>query len=260
MTRDGRPAALLVRADAGQLLPALAADCVDAVVTDPPWNLGRPYGRAGDRLPEEDYVAWLNEVLRECGRVSRGPVVGCIGSRNAGRVDRLVAGTGLQVAHLLAWHREPGAPETVLVAAPPGWSATDRAVAAAHRTLRRTPEVRRRRGHPVPKPVPVMAALVRLSCPPGALVLDPFAGVGSTLVAARATGRRSLGLEIEERFCRTAAGRLRPVGAAPPAPARLPVRAADARQGRREVIPSSPCVRGGAVEAVLPDRGDVPVA
>jgi DNA modification methylase len=199
----------MVCADADHLLPALPTDCVDAVVTDPPWNLGRQYGRRTDRLPDSDYVHWLNRVFTECSRISRGPVVACIGSHNTHRIGRLLAGTGLQVAHRLAWYRQPDGPEAVIVCAPAGWTAAAHLLERADRVLRTTGEARRRWGHPVPKPVPVMAALVRLACPAGALVLDPFAGVGSTLVAARAAGRRAIGIDLEESFCRTTADRLR---------------------------------------------------
>ncbi|WP_170182443.1 DNA-methyltransferase [Blastococcus colisei] len=160
-------------------------------------------------MPDEDYVSWLNEALAECCRVSTGPVVACIGAHNAQRIDQLLLGTGLQVAHRLSWHRESGKPETVVVAAPPGWAAARPRVDAADRVLRRTPELRRRWAHPVPKPVAMMAALVQLACPRGGLLLDPFAGTGSTLVAAHRAGRRSIGLELEEDYCRTAVRRLR---------------------------------------------------
>jgi site-specific DNA-methyltransferase (adenine-specific) len=63
--------------------------------------------------------------------------------------------------------------------------------------------------HPAEKPVGLLRELIEISSRMGETVLDYFAGIGSTLVAARLEGRRAIGIEIEERWCEIAAERLR---------------------------------------------------
>lgn len=62
--------------------------------------------------------------------------------------------------------------------------------------------------HPTPKPLGVTRWLIEKSTDSGQVVLDPFAGSGTTLVAAKRLGRKAIGIEISERFCEIAAKRL----------------------------------------------------
>jgi site-specific DNA-methyltransferase (adenine-specific) len=62
--------------------------------------------------------------------------------------------------------------------------------------------------HPTQKPLGILDPLIRYACPPDGLVVDPFAGSGSTLDAARQSGRRAIGIERHEPYAEAAAKRL----------------------------------------------------
>jgi site-specific DNA-methyltransferase (adenine-specific) len=62
--------------------------------------------------------------------------------------------------------------------------------------------------HPTEKPGPLLETLLSVVCPKGGTVLDPFAGSGSSLYAARALGHRAIGVEADERYCEVIAKRL----------------------------------------------------
>ena len=71
------------------------------------------------------------------------------------------------------------------------------------------PSERRNSKHPTIKPVALMRYLVRLVTPPGGVVLDPFAGSGTTIEAARLEHCRAIGIEREAEYCADILERLR---------------------------------------------------
>ncbi len=77
------------------------------------------------------------------------------------------------------------------------------------------------RGYPTEKPVDLMKIPIEHSTAPGEVILDPFCGGGSSLVAAKLLGRRAVGFDISEEACEITARRLsgKPAPVKPTAPA-----------------------------------------
>lgn len=101
-------------------------------------------------------------------------------------------GQGFRYSHELVCHASKGVPVV-----------HDRTVANVLRHPRAKPV-----HHPSPKPVDLMADLLRVVAPPGGLVVDAFAGSASTLIAARRLGVHAIGIESDRGHAEHAAERL----------------------------------------------------
>jgi site-specific DNA-methyltransferase (adenine-specific) len=86
-----------------------------------------------------------------------------------------------------------------------GWTETGTRIVQSVIVAR---SMHRRAIHPTEKPPGILDPLIRYACPPGGTVLDWCAGSGSTAVAARLSGRKSVLIEADERYCEAIVRRL----------------------------------------------------
>ncbi len=199
----------LYRADCLEVLAAMPPASADLVVVDPPWNLGLEYGRHDDGMTDADYREWLHRVLTSCGRMARGSVVLLPGWHNLIRLAEMLPSAELVPDACSTWrcrHRAPTATEPLIILrAEAGFRRSPLRLAGL---IADADDPGDASCHPCPKPVELMAQLVGRWAPDGGLVFDPFSGAGSTLVAARLLQQPAIGVELEGRFCATAARRI----------------------------------------------------
>lgn len=225
----------IYHADCREVLPGLSG--VGLVLTSPPFNLsegghnpGRGpgcewtgladgYASHDDALPHAEYVDWQRDVLRKCWATLRSdgavyyqhkPLL----SRGPDRRVRLpfeLIPEEMPLRQIVTWHRGSGfmrqfthyVPtfEWLLLLTKPDFRITTRDVFDVWRI---PPEA----GSEHPAPFPLKLATQAVGTTTAGLVVDPFAGSGTTLRAAKDLGRRAIGIEIEERYCEIAATRL----------------------------------------------------
>lgn len=203
--------------DCREVLPEISG--ADLIVTDPPYVFGiastfeeGKAGGWGDLMNAGGiYAGWLREFWRIVS--NRAGAAWVFNSWRSFPV--LVRGAHearWPIESLMIWDKEwigPGGSrglrpsyEVVALFCHPEFQVRDRG----------TPDIWRAKWagakefHPAEKPVALLRRMIAAGGGPG-VVLDPFCGSGSTLVAAKAEGRKSIGIEIEERHCEIAAQR-----------------------------------------------------
>ena len=184
----------------------------DVLCTDPPYGIGWIRG-AKERRGDVGHRG----IVGDADTFTRDAALFAWGDRPAAVFGSFYAPPPLTVRQILVYRKAPDAGvvgsttgyrrdvEPIFLTGPwprrpAAWSSviTSNALGAVH--------LAGRYGHPHAKPVDVMETLIA-ACPPG-VIADPFAGSGSTLVAARNLGRQAIGVEIDERYAEKAARRL----------------------------------------------------
>lgn len=202
----------LYYADCRDVLPDLSAD---VLVTDPPYGIS--HNSAAGAWAVKGAASWAGQsIAGDADTALRDEVLSWWGQ---GR-PALVFGTWKRprppVARaVLMWDKGPQTGmgdlslpwkpnwEEIYVLGPGFTGSRDPGVLHGHTLV--TWESKGR-GHPHEKPVSLLRYLIS-KCPSG-VVLDPFAGSGTTLRAAKDLCRQAVGIEVEERYCELIAARL----------------------------------------------------
>ena len=211
MPTDAEPVRVL-EGDCLPVLRAFPAAVFDAVITDPPYNVGLEY--AGDATSDRraDYPGWCREWFGELRRVCRGPALVSCGVANLGmwhaiEVPRWVmcwwkpASSGRCAVGFNNW-------ETILVYGKLAKVGCD----VIRTTEQASLPARHKReaiAHPCPKPVEWAAKQIAVACPPGGVVLDCFGGTGTVGIAAVRAGCRAVLIEQSPAYAAVARNRVR---------------------------------------------------
>ena len=203
-----RPRNEVIHGDCVQVMRRMESASVDFILTDPPY-LVRYRSRDGRTVRNDDNSAWLEPAFAEMYRVLK-PGSFCLSFYGWNVADKFIA----------AWH----AAGFRIV----GHVVFRKQYASSVRFLRYEHECAYllakgdvelpedapsdvvdwvytgNRLHPTQKSVEMLKPLVTAFCPAGGVVLDPFCGSGSTLVAARELGRSFIGVELDRRHHQTA--------------------------------------------------------
>lgn len=221
-------------------LASLADKSVDHVITDPPYDehthgAGRR-GHTGYDEKTKSRRATFNGT-RDLGFDAIDAATMAAGAVQFARVTRRwvlvfcavemihawresLEETGLDYVRTAIWRKTGSTPqftgdrpaqacEAIVIAHPPGrkrWNGGGRhGFYEAHIVLNHSNE---QRVHTTQKPLALMEALVRDFTDPGELICDPFAGSGTTGVAARRLGRRFVGWELDPKYAEVARRRI----------------------------------------------------
>lgn len=202
----------VLHGDCTQVLRSLPSESVDLVVTDPPYFV-RYRDRAGRSIANDGDPGSVLGAFNDLYRVLK-PDTFCVsfyGWNSVSAFFEAWKSAGFKAVGHIVWHKgyssrrgflnarheqayvlakgHPGKPARPLDDVQP-WEYSGNIV------------------HPTEKAVSVLKPLIQSFSQPGALILDPFAGSGSTLVAAALTGRTYLGIELEAKYVEHARRRL----------------------------------------------------
>lgn len=216
------------------------------IVTSPPYNLDMSYGGSDDALSYEDYLKFSEQWMRQCFNASYDDTRFCLNiplDKNKGGHTSVYADlvstakdVGWQYFSTIVWNEgnisrrtawgswlSASAPyviapvEMIVIFYKSQWKKREKGESTISRDdfMQWTNglwtfngESAKRIGHPAPYPIELPSRCIDLFSYKGDVVLDPFLGSGSTLVAAKLKERYGVGVDIHKDYCQLSSNRL----------------------------------------------------
>jgi len=198
----------VIQGDCIQVLSHVPSASIDMVLTDPPY-IAKYVTRDGQRIANDDRADWLQPAFAQVFRVLKRDSF-CISFYGWPQVDKFMQAWRLAgfrpVGHLIFQKSYSSKSvflsyrhEQAYLLAKGSPALPEKAISDVQQW-----KFSGNKLHPTQKPVPNLIPLIEAFSKPGNIVLDPFCGSGSTLVAAGLSGRRFAGIELSSDYCETA--------------------------------------------------------
>ena len=184
--------------DCRDIMREMPADHFDAVITDPPYGIAFK-GEKWDTATPRGFQSWCESWAVEALRIVKpgGYLLAFSAPRTYHRLAAGIEDAGFEIRDTMAWLRADGKASAVDQGAPDhGWPVFKYQPKAPTHERPKVGGVQ----HVTVKPLDLMRYLIRLVVRPGATILEPFAGSGTTLQAAAMEGVNAVGCELDERY------------------------------------------------------------
>ena len=232
-------------------IDSIKSNSIDLIVTSPPYNVDIKYETYNDRIPYDKYLEFSENWLAKCYSLTKDDGRLCLNiplDKNKGGQQSVCADlttiakkVGWKYHATIIWNEQnisrrtawgswlsASAPfviapvEVILVLYKKRWKKTsgsrkssilrDEFLEWTNAVWNFSGESKNKVGHPSPFPVELPKRCIKLFSFVGDVVLDPFLGSGTTLIACLETAREGIGIEIDENYCKLAVKRLKKYG------------------------------------------------
>jgi len=234
----------VILGDTIKVMKNIPDNSIDLVFADPPYNIGIKYDNYKDNLSQKDYIEWTDKWLDEVTRVLKqtGSLYVAINDENAAEFVAMLKNKGLFMRNWIIWYYTFGEHQknkftrshTHIL-----YFVKDKKNFIFNSNVIRIMSVRQKigdkranpkgripddvwkisriagnfkeriKGFPCQMPIKVLERIILASSNEGDIVLDPFAGSGTTLVVAKKYNRKYIGIEISKNYVKIIKERLK---------------------------------------------------
>lgn len=230
----------IIQGDAVKLLKSIEEKSIDLLIADPPYNLSKDYGNKSDSRTFNDYIDFSKEWVKEAKRVLKdsGTIYVFMGFRFISYLYQILEkDNNLKFCNWICWHYTQGIgkrkgfsprhDDILMFTKSNKFKFNLDAVRVPQKYYRSVNNMRganpgdvwkfshihycqeNRQNHPTQKPEGLIERMVLASSNKGDLILDPFAGSGTTLRVCQQLNRNCIGFELNHDYVKTTKDRLK---------------------------------------------------